>query len=259
MKEEYLKIIEIARKAGDNFKNNRNFDVKLKGDLANIVTTMDEETQEHIINSLKQIFPEATFFAEENDVRDLNSEYVFIIDPIDGTTNYAYDYSVSCVSIALLFNNEAVFGVVYNPYLKEMYYAIKGEGSYLNGEPIHVREENLEASLCLVGSAPYNKEMAEQLFKDVKEIFLKCRDIRRSGSAAIDLCNVAAGKASCYFEPILSPWDYAAGALIVREAGGICDSYNGEKFTYEKRIPMFAANKLNYKELLQIIDKKTSN
>ncbi|MDO4499668.1 MAG: inositol monophosphatase family protein [Erysipelotrichaceae bacterium] len=255
MESKYLQIINIAKKAGENFKLNRNFDIKIKSDISNIVTSMDVETQEYIIKQLKEVYPTAIFFAEENDVRELDNEYVFIIDPIDGTTNYAYDYNMSCVSIALLKNKEVIFGVVYNPYVDECYYAIKGEGSFLNDNPIHVNNDDLASSLVLFGSSPYNKELLDETLDKVKEVFRHSRDIRRSGSAAIDLCNVAAGKASCYFEEILSPWDYAAGALIVKEAGGICDTYKGENFTYEKRIPVYACNPNNKEEFLNIIDK----
>ena len=134
-------------------------------------------------------------------------------------------------------------GVVYNPYLDEMFYGVKGQGAYLNGKRIHVSTEDLSNGIVLFGSAPYNTELAKASFDLAYEYFTKALDIRRSGSAALDLCSLAAGRAELYFEMILSPWDFAAGALILEEAGGIVTKINGEPLPCFEKSPVLARNK----------------
>lgn len=146
-------------------------------------------------------------------------------------------------SVGLLKNQERFLGVVYNPYLKEVFTAVRGKGAYLNGNPISVSGEDLENGIVLFGTSPYNTELARASFDMAYDYFQKCLDIRRSGSAALDLCAVAAGRAERYFELILSPWDFAAGALIVEEAGGIVTTTEGEKLPNLQKTSVLARNK----------------
>ena len=150
---------------------------------------------------------------------------------------------MSCISIGLIRNGKRYLGVVYNPYLDETFSAIKGEGAFLNGKPIHVSTEDMDNSILLFGSSPYNTELAKASFDLAYRYFEKCLDIRRSGSAAIDLCSVAAGRAEIYFELILSPWDFAAGALIVEEAGGVVTNMDDGEVPCLEKSPVLARNK----------------
>ena len=246
--------ILIAREAGSKIKNDRDFKIHEKTDATNIVTSMDIEIQNIVLSKLHTLLPEASVYAEENDVREMSDGYVWVVDPIDGTTNFAYDLKQSCISIGLLYQKEGYMGVVYNPYLDEVYYAIKGKGAYINGKPIHVTDNMIEHSLFCIGTSPYYKEaMADETFDIIKRLFLKGRDIRRSGSAALDLCYVACGRYDGFYERLLSPWDYAAGATIIKEAGGIIETIEPYTWTYETAIPIVAGNSNNFSSMLDII------
>ena len=211
---------------------------------ANFVTKYDCKIQEMLEKKLSEILPEAEFLGEEEDCQiNRNAEYIFVVDPIDGTTNFIKDYHMSCVSIGLIRNGKRYMGVVHNPYLNETFYAISGEGAYMNGNAIHVSKDDLANSIVLFGSSPYNTELAKASFELAYEYFQKCLDIRRSGSAALDLCAIASGRAEIYFELILSPWDFAAGALIVEEAGGIVTTVEGEELPCLEKSSILARNK----------------
>ena len=216
-----------------------------KGGSANFVTEYDQKSQAFLYEKLKEILPEAQFIGEEGDQHDaLGSGYCFIVDPIDGTTNFIKDYHTSAISIGLLKDGKPEIGVIYNPYLDELYTAKRGEGAYCNGKPIRVSDQPLERGIVLFGTAPYNKtQLGEATFRKAYEYFMKALDIRRSGSAALDLCAIAAGRAELYFELILSPWDYAAGCLIVEEAGGTVTTMDGEVLTFDKPQSVLAKNR----------------
>lgn len=133
-------------------------------------------------------------------------------------------------------NGEPVVAVVYDPYTKELFCAEKENGAFLNDQRLQIPESSLEGSLVLFGSCPYNMELAEETFQNIRKVFGRCQDIRRSGSAALDLCYVVAGRAGLFFESVLSVWDYAAGALIVKEAGGECLSFSGKPLVYDQPV-----------------------
>ena len=253
MNEFFEKVIQIAKDAGDAFRDNRDFEIEEKGDIANIVTSMDVKTQNYCIEKLLELMPESSVYAEEEGVREMTDGYVWVIDPIDGTTNYAYDAKRSCISIGLLYKKEAYFGVVYNPYLKETFYALKGEGAYVDGKRIHVTNNPIQASICTIGTSPYYKHLADDTFDMMKKIFINARDIRRTGSAALELCELAAGRTDCFYERLLSPWDYAAGAIVVTEAGGIIETLDPYTWNFETAIPIVAGNENNFKDFKELI------
>lgn len=239
-------IIDVAKKGGEIILNANRADigVKDKEGKANFVTAYDCAVQAYVKEALSKILPEAEFLGEEEDCSiNENAEYIFVVDPIDGTTNFIKDYHMSCISIGLIKDSSRYFGVVYNPYLDETYYAIKGQGAYLNGSPIHVSKEDRKNSIVLFGSSPYNPELAKASFAKAYEFFEKCLDIRRSGSAALDLCAVAAARAEIFFELILSPWDYCAGALIASEAGAIVTDLDGRQLPLLTKTSIFVRNK----------------
>ena len=217
--------------------------VSLKEGHANFVTTYDKAIQERLRKGLLEILPEATFIGEEEDIHPgLSRRYAFVVDPIDGTTNFIRDYKQSCISVALLENSIQMMGVVYNPYLDEMYTAIKDEGAFLNGTRIKVSDNSLEDGIVIIGTSPYYQEYNQKSFDLAYQYFQKALDIRRSGSSALDLCNIAAGRAEVFFELRLSPWDYAAGALIVKEAGGTVTTQEGGNLIFDGPCSVFATN-----------------
>lgn len=239
-------IIVAAKECGQVMlqADRNNFGIKDKAGKANFVTAYDCKIQEMLQIKLAHILPEAEFLGEEEDCRiNRKAEYIFVVDPIDGTTNFIKDYHMSCVSIGLIRNGKRYLGVVHNPYLDETFSAISGKGAYMNGNAIHVSSDDLENGVVLFGSSPYNTELAKASFELAYEYFQKCLDIRRSGSAALDLCSIASGRAELYFELILSPWDFAAGALIVEEAGGIVTTVEGDTLLCLEKSSVLARNK----------------
>ena len=233
------KIIDIVHECGEIILEATDIQRKthLKEGRGNFVTEYDSKVQAALKEKLLSLLPEAVFFGEEDgaDKTDISKGYAFIVDPIDGTANFTRGLNHSCISVALAKDGYPIKGVIYNPYKKETYYAEKGKGAFLNGERIHVSDKGLEEGLVLFGTAPYNVELTNTTIDMLTRYFLKSQDIRRSGSAALDLCTIACGKAELYFEMILSPWDYAAGALIVEEAGGIVSRPDGKPLTFDKK------------------------
>lgn len=230
-------IIRIVHECGEILTEAADIGRKTmqKEGRGNFVTEYDSRVQAVLQKRLLGLIPEAVFFGEEDeaDRADIRKGYAFIVDPIDGTANFIRDYKASCISVALAQDGMPVLGVVYNPYLKETFWAEKDRGAFLNGEPIHASDRTLSESVILFGTAPYSQELSAKSFEIAYRYFSKAQDLRRSGSAAIDLCCLACGRADFYFELRLSPWDYAAAALIVEEAGGIISDLTGGPVTYD--------------------------
>ena len=229
-------IISAEREAGGLMLHARHIMAEEKTDPRNVVTEYDRKVQQHMINTLSALIPEAHFFCEEMAHPDsLNVEHVFIIDPIDGTMNFVHGFHHSCISVAYAEGGTVQIGVIYNPYADEMFSAVRGSGARLNGRAISVTDAGLSESIVCFGSAPYNPELADETFRLVRKAFDAGLDVRREGAAALDLCTVAAGRAGLYFEMQISLWDYAAGALIVEEAGGRCCTLSGESLPADGR------------------------
>ena len=187
--------------------------------------------------------PDAHFIGEEGSSQIFSPVGAFfIVDPIDGTTNFIRDYHVSCISVGLVVDGAAELGVVYNPYLDEMFTAQRGCGAFCNGNRLHVSSEPLENAIVIFGTSPYREDLSEKSFKLAYAYFKRAVDVRRSGSAALDLCAVAAGRADLFFELSLSPWDYAAGALIVKESGGLVSDINDRELAYDRQCSVVARN-----------------
>lgn len=202
--------------------------VREKG-AADFVTAVDFSVQDTIEKGLEQIAPGVQFMGEEKDNRDIDfSGSFWILDPVDGTTNLIHDYRQSAVSLALCEQGQLTLGIIYQPYTGELFLARRGMGATWNGQPIHVSDASaMKDSMIAVGTTPYNKEMGEENFRNFYDIFMACEDIRRSGSAAIDLASVACGRVEAYFERNLKPWDFAAGCLLIQEAGGTVTDFSG--------------------------------
>lgn len=231
-------------------------DICAKSGDANYVTVFDVKVQNYLISEITKVFPDAVFFAEEkdNDSCVLSSEHCFIIDPIDGTTNFIRNYKQSSISVAMFSKGKAVLGIVYNPYLDELFSATEGNGAFLNGERIFVSEKPLSEAVIGFGSSPYYKEeLGKKTFDTVYNVFMHCADVRRTGSAAIDLANLAMGRIDGFFEMRLSPWDVAAGYLLVKEAGGVITDLDGHDIDFSNPSPVVAGSFKVHGELLSYI------
>lgn len=230
--EQILTLIEQAeRKAAELILQAHGILAETKSGRRDVVTEYDRRVQELLMKEFRAALPEAHFFCEEMNERDrLDTEQLFIIDPIDGTMNFVHGFHHSCISVAYAEHGSVCVGAVYNPYVDEMFTAVAGRGACLNGRRIFVSDAALADSVVCYGSAPYDPDLADQTFALVRLAYDAGLDVRREGSAALDLCTVAAGRAGLYFELRVSLWDYAAGALIVREAGGDCCPVEGGAF-----------------------------
>ncbi|MCD7823297.1 MAG: inositol monophosphatase [Oscillospiraceae bacterium] len=201
-----------------------------KTSAKDLVTQYDRQVQERLIAAISELVPGAEFVSEESAEKgNIKADDTFIIDPIDGTTNFIHQMGNCAISVAWYKHGEPFYGAVYDPNADEFFEAKAGEDALLNGKPIHVSDAPLGNSIVLFGTAPYNPELTDLTFELLRKVFGKCQDIRRMGSAALDICHVACGRAGLYFEATLSPWDYAAAALILKESGGSLVNLSGQE------------------------------
>ena len=233
--------------------NRENLIIKTKGTRENIATSADYEVERFLRKKLTEILPGSSFIGEE-DGGEGEGKYRWIVDPIDGTANYARDLKVSTISVALTENGTPALGFVYQPYTDEMFRAEKDKGAYSGNNRIHVSDRPLANSMFCTSWSAYKKERASMCFRISERMFPLCEDIRRFGTAAYELCLLAEGRIDIYYEASLQPWDFAAGALIVREAGGFVGSVK-EKESYNKECPIIASNR---KENFEVLEKIVS-
>jgi myo-inositol-1(or 4)-monophosphatase len=224
---------EAAATAGafirEHWQQPKNIDYKGAIDL---VTSVDRECERRMVELLQNHFPGHSILAEEQTDLVGQSGYRWIIDPLDGTTSFAHSYPQFSVSIALEFNGEVILGLVYDPLRDECFKAVKDEGATLNGSPIRIsRVKELDKALLATGFPYDQREKADFYLSFFKAFMTRSQGIRRNGSAALDLCYVACGRLDGFWELKLRPWDTAAGALIVEEAGGKLSDLSGNRFT----------------------------
>lgn len=224
-------VQEIAREAGRFIRNEREKvsekDVELKS-VASLVTYVDKTAEAQIVEALKKLVPGSGFITEEGTATHANEKYKWIVDPLDGTTNYIHGIAPHSVSIALMEDDELVVGVVYEIVQNEMFYAWKGSPAFLNGKEIQVSmTKNLADTLIGTGFPYYAFERVDDYNNAMKELMQHTRGLRRFGSAAVDLAYVAAGRFDAFFEHALHAWDVAAGVLIIKQAGGKVSDFNG--------------------------------
>jgi myo-inositol-1(or 4)-monophosphatase len=210
------------------------------------------------VNALKKIFPDAGFLTEEKTIAQVDSEYVWVIDPLDGTTNYLHKIPCFAISVALLKDKQAILGIVKELNHSECFYAMLGHGAYMNHESIKVSQKKPFSEVLVATGFPYESaDEIEFYLSLLREFQLNSRGIRRLGSAAVDLAYTACGRFGAYYESKLNPWDVAAGALIVQEAGGIVSDYSGgTRYVWNGEIVACAAEYHDY--LLHTI-KETKN
>ena len=232
---------DIAMHAGDMFSV-RPAAVEQKEGHANFVTNIDTAVESFLGEKLLSLVPGSDMIGEEQENQPLSDRLTWIVDPVDGTTNLIHDYRVSAVSIALCENRQPVVGLVWQPYTRELFYAEKGKGATLNGQAIHVSETPFSQALVAMGTSPYDEELEERTMALALRYLHACAELRRSGSAAIDLASLACGRHEVFFEFRLRPWDYAAGSLIVEEAGGrFMMPLAGEEPDYDRTTAILAA------------------
>ncbi|MGO9016167.1 MAG: inositol monophosphatase family protein [Dissulfurispiraceae bacterium] len=211
----------------DNLGRLTKDDVGLK-QVSDFVTRVDKESEACIIRIIRERYPDHHILAEETVKQTVREGYRWIIDPLDGTTNYIHQYPVFCVSIALELHREVIAGVIFDPLRKDLFFAEKGKGAYLNEQPIIVSTiAACPDSLITTGFPFRRKEFIDQYLKLFKNVLFKVSDLRRAGSAALDLAYLAAGRCEGFFELGLSAWDIAAGSLIIEEAGGVITDFSG--------------------------------
>ena len=236
--------VKTVRKAGALLTDQsaiRNIWAKSETDF---VTNVDVTVQETLKAQLASLAPEIQFMGEEQDNSRLDwNRPCWLLDPVDGTTNLIHSFRHSAVSLALSEAGQILFGVVYNPYSGECFTARRGQGAFCNGSPIRVSgADRLEDSLLCAGTVPGRRELADKAFCQMRNLYNVCQDIRRTGCASLDLCWVACGRLDGYVELFLQPWDYAAGLLIVNEAGGRITAPDGSPLSLCQGGPLLASN-----------------
>lgn len=252
----YDNIVEIVKSTKKIVLNETmQKDVHLKGQ-ADFVTAVDTEVSAWIKQQLSESFPGHGFFSEEE--KSALSDPCWILDPIDGTTNLVYGYRQSSVSLALYKDGEIAFGVVYNPFTDECFTAYKKNGAFLGGKRITVSNRSFSQSIIEFGAGSTHKQDADDNFLLAKQVFNNVVDLRRICSSALSICYIADGRIDGYFEKILKPWDYAAGSLILTEAGGVLSDYSGAPLRFDCPTTIIAGNVDTHKNLLQIIHKHYS-
>ena len=221
-------ITDIVRAASARMDRTGGFEIHDKGVRENIVTSSDLAVQHYLTTELRRHYPEIGFLCEEEDLNEVSG--------------HARGNENCCISVALVEKCEPVLGVVYSPWRDELYTAEKGKGAFLNGKPIHVSDRPFEQGLLFTAMSTYRKDLSRYCSDIIYDLYMACNDVRRTGSAAVELCLMAAGFAELYFEIRLMPWDYAAASLILQEAGGYVCDFDGERPSPFKPSMFIAAN-----------------
>lgn len=230
------------------------FEVHSKSSLNDLVTEVDKKAEDTIIDVIRAEFPEHFILSEEVGEMSTTSNYKWVIDPIDGTVNFAHGIPICCVSIGLEKDGQMLMGAVFNPFMNELFFAEKGKGAFLNNRKLSVSTNPKIESACLVTGFPYRWVDVEADPISVFERFIRLGlPVRRLGSAALDLCWVAAGRFDGFWEYNLNPWDIAAGYLIIEEAGGRISNFKGDAYNiYDKQT--LATNGQIHEQMLDIIN-----
>ena len=240
------------------------FQITQKDGVSNIVTSSDIAVQEFLRGRLSALLPGCGFICEEEDIHDSLHEYLWIIDPIDGTANYSRGIRECAVCVGLWHEGAMEMAAIYLPRTDELFTAERGKGTFLHhprgGRPaqqLHVSERPFSDSIMFTALSLYHKEYAPVCSDIILETFMQCNDVRRFGSAASELCYLALGKCELFFEYVLSPWDFAAASLILEEAGGTLCNLEGAPLDFTKPSGILAANnKENLARLAQIVSQR---
>lgn len=230
------------------------FEIMSKDTLNNLVTEADKKSEDTIIETIRCEFPQHFILSEEVGEMSTSSDYKWIIDPIDGTVNFAHGIPLCCISIGVEYQGQMLMGAVFNPFMNELFFAQKGKGAFLNNRLLKVSDNKDINAACLVTGFPYKwANIATDPISVFERFIRKGLPVRRLGSAAIDLCWVAAGRFDGFWEYNLNPWDIAAGYLIVEEAGGSITNFKGEPYSiYDKET--LATNGHLHQPMLDVIN-----
>lgn len=245
---------DAAVKAGAVLRKNLRGDreISFKGEI-DLVTEMDRLSERMIVASILAAFPDHGILAEEEARIENRSGFTWIIDPLDGTTNYAHGYPNFAVSVGLEHEGQVILGVVYDPMRDELFSAVKGCGAFLNGDRVSVSENAPLIRSLLATGFPYDRlQSPENNLNYFNALIMMCQEVRRSGSAALDLCSVATGRLDGYWELKLGPWDVAAGSLIVMESGGSVTDFSGTRFSIRDR-EIVASNGRIHGQMLSVL------
>ena len=245
-------VISIVRKASELMATD--ITIEQKGNESNYVTSADVNVQLYLEEQLVSLIPNSTFLGEESVNDIIKGEYIWVVDPIDGTANFIRELGSSVISVGLVKNGKPYLGVIFDPYKNEMFYAQRGKGAFLNGKQIHVSERDFRHSIICSAASQYDKTLAQPCFNIIQQVYYQADDFRRFGAAAIEMAYLAAGRIELFFEIRLFPWDMAAGAVIIEEAGGMIE------YLYEEELPldrpagiMIANNKTNLDKIKGIV------
>ncbi len=241
-------VLEVGKLQKDNFRR-IDLAIDTKSTVTDLVTEIDKKSEELIIGKIKALYPDHAILAEETGKQDKDSDYLWVIDPLDGTNNYAQGIPIFVISIALQYKEESVLGVIYAPYLDELFYAVKGQGAYFNEKKLKISDKT-DLNQCILATGfPYDKNISElNNTKYVSSILPELRGLRRMGAAAFDLAYVAASLLDGYWEMNLNLWDVAAGMLLVEEAGGKIIHFRDDR-----KISIIAANNMISDKIQNII------
>lgn len=258
LKQIFRDVEAISKNVGAYLlEERRNFDLNKVEEKSfnNLVSYVDKNAEKQFIRALKEVLPEAGFIAEESEDLKASEEWNWIIDPLDGTTNFIFNLPFYCTSVALIHKNELQVGVIYDPTHDEIFSAYMGGGAFLNGKRIKVSDKSSIKESLIATGIPYDDfGRAEKFLALLNHLMMDSKGIRRIGSAAMDLAYVACGRFDSFFEYGLNPWDVAAGALIVKEAGGNVSEFNGkDNFIFGDDI--LASNSLTHQKMEEIITK----
>ncbi len=248
-----LQVTDLVREAGKLLMD-RKMEVTQKGNNSNFVTSCDIAVEEFLTERLRTLLPGSLVIGEESEDKPTKGDLMWVIDPIDGTSNFIRDMGLSAISVGLVKEGEPYLGVVYLPYRDEMFYAKTGEGAFLNGAPIHVSDRDFAHSHLCSAMSLYDKRYAPPCFRIIDRVYQESDDLRRLGTAALELVYLACGRVELYFEIRLCPWDVAGAFPIIKEAGGLIEVLYHEDFPLDKPFPVVAANnRENFARLREIV------
>lgn len=267
---DYNKIIQLVYEARKIvFSKSKRSHVENKNPY-DFVTAVDTGISDFLKAELNKLYPDVAFMTEE-EAHHTFAEKIFILDPIDGTTNLIYDYKMSSISLAYAEQGQVVFGVVFNPFTKEMFFAIRGNGSYCvstargigwllalgvenyRKAPLKCSDRGLKRAIVEFGASSSHKEMTQETFARASRVFENCLDLRRICSSALAVCYIAAARLDGYFEKIIKPWDYAAAILILAEAGGRSSDWSGAPLPLDREGTIICTNGVIYDDLRKLL------
>ena len=245
-------VINIVRNASELMTSD--ITIEQKGNESNFVTSADVNVQRYLEEQLVSLIPNSTFLGEESENDVMEGEYMWVVDPIDGTANFIRGLGSSVISVGLVQKGKTLLGVIYDPYKNEMFYAERGKGAFFNGKQMHVSERDFRHSIICSAASQYDKTLGQPCFNIIQQVYYQADDFRRFGSAAIEMAYLAAGWIEMFFEIRLFPWDMAAGEVIIEEAGGVIEYLHEKELPFDRPAGIIATNnKENLEKLEEII------